>query len=85
MALELPVFVILLLLEQGDEWKDWLEPDSGEVGENCNALGPHDWRSRVQASLGVLQVELVQLGRQLLILIQEEARKEVRDGVAVAA
>ena len=39
----------------------------------------------MQASLGVLEVELVQFRGEFLVLIQEETREEVRDRVPVFA
>ena len=85
MTLELPIAIVLLLLEDGNQWENRLESYSGEIREDGDAFGANNWRSCMKTSLSVLEIELVKFGGQLFILVQKEAREEVRDGVAVLA
>ena len=85
MTLELPIAIVLLLLEDGNQWENRFESYSGEIREDGDAFGANNWRGCMKTSLSVLEIELVKFGGQLLVLVQKEAREEVRDSVAVLA
>ena len=83
MSLKLPVAFVLLLLQSRDQRKNGLKSYARQVAQDGDTFGPDNWRGIVQASLSLLQVELVQLRRQLFILVQEETRQKVWNGVSV--